>query len=154
MLLQSWILLVKQSTPTIACLLVSLLLGCNEIGIVVEFCLSYLHGIIAKKRVLANPSLDRSTTPTIDDDTLRYTTLLLFQLAQERSKGREEPGVLLVKGLPVNRCGTDIILHTMRARLILHTKQANLIVAKMVDFIGITRVYTFNGYVDIRLTRT
>ena len=154
MLSHTRVLGIQELTPALVSQLVSLLLGLDHRLVLVELGFPNLQGIVALQRVCRYPSLDGCATPAVDNDALRNTSVLLHTLAQKRADGGKEPGILLVQWFPVDAGGADVILHTLRIGLVLHTEQTYLIIVKMVDFIGISRVDTLDGDIDVGLSGT
>ena len=154
MLSHTRVLGIQELTPALVSQLVSLLLGLDYRLVLVELGFPNLQGIVALQRVCRYPSLDGCATPAVDNDALRNTSVLLHTLAQERADGGKEPGILLVQWFPVDAGGADVILHTLRIGLVLHTEQTYLIIVKMVDFIGISRIDTLDGDIDVGLSGT
>ena len=110
------------------------------------------HGIVASEGICRDPRLDGRAAPAVDDDALRNLCLLKHPLAKEITSSREQPGILLRHRFPVNGCGQDIILHTMDARGVLYTEQADLGILVSINLLGILRIDTFDGHIDVRLS--
>ena len=41
----------------------------------------------------------------------------------------------------------------MDGRFVLYTEQTDLVVIELIDFVDILRINTFDGYIDVRLSR-
>ena len=143
------VFLVQQFIPALISKLVGTLLSPHHLVVLIEAGPFHKHGIVLLQRVGRDPSLDGSASPAVDDDALRNVGLLLHPLTQEITYGREEPGILLRHRFPVDGCGADIVLHTMRARLVLYSEQAYLAVLIVVDLLCVPRIDTLDGHVDV-----
>ena len=152
-LLDAGVAFVEQFPPLLVSLLVSLHLCLDEVWIVIEACLGHERGIVQQQTVGRDPCLNGGAAPAVDDDTLRDLCLFQHPFAEEIADGGKEPRILFVDGLPVDSRRGDVIPYTMRVGLVLHTEHSDLVALKMVDFIGILRIDTLDGHVDVRLSR-
>ena len=153
MLLHTRVFLVEQLEPAVVSTLVGTLLSLDEFIILIEAGLLHGQRIVTPQGVGRNPSLDRRTTPTIDNDALRHMVLLIHTFTQKGANGREEPCILLGQRLPVDGSGAYVVLHPMGIRFVLHSEQTHLVVIKSINLICILRIDTLNGHVNVRLAR-
>ena len=147
------IFLVEHLVPPAAGLTVGLHLSPDVAVVLEKLHPLHQHRVVAAQGVGRYPGLDGRAAPAVDDDALGYARLLIHPLAEEGAHRREEPGILLRQRLPVNARRPDVVLHAVSIRVILNTEEPDLVERKIIDFIGIIRIYALNRHVDVRLAR-
>ena len=145
-------LLVEHRVPPSVGKLVRTHLGSYVVVILIESCFLHEHRIVALQRVGRNPCLDGRATPAVHDNALRHIVLLEHFATKEVAYCREQPGILLVHGFPVDGCLADVVLRSMCVGFVLHTEQANAVVGVAVDVFCVPRVDTLDGHIDVRLS--